>query len=199
MDASQSRAWSTTFSLAAVNAALVSGPAPAAAAAHAALWIHTKAFLLLLLLLQAQADEELSGAELSQVLATVLPCAQAVMAVLQPGSAAGQLRLEAWCHRTQRVPLLPPTPQQQQPDSDYRQAAFCIRRAGQAGRGSSVLRRPCNAFGPAVWVTGVMPQDLLACGACCRAVHRADSALLCCQGGACLRPLNRTGRAAGLA
>jgi hypothetical protein len=37
------------------------------------------------------------------------------------------LRLEAWCHRTSRVPLLPPTQQQRAPDSDYRQAAFCIR------------------------------------------------------------------------
>lgn len=34
VDASQSHAWSTTFSLAAVNAALVSGPAPAPAAAR---------------------------------------------------------------------------------------------------------------------------------------------------------------------
>jgi hypothetical protein len=39
----------------------------------------------------------------------------------------GALRLEAWCHRTARVPLLPPTHQQRAPDSDYRQAAFCIR------------------------------------------------------------------------
>lgn len=71
-----------------------------------------------------QQDEELSAAELCQVLATVLPCQQAVTAILQ---ASGQLRLEAWCHRTQRVPLLPPTQQQRRPDSDYRQAAFCIR------------------------------------------------------------------------
>lgn len=71
-----------------------------------------------------QQDEELSALELDQVLATILPCQQAVTAQLQP---SGHLRLEAWCHRTQRVPLLPPTPQQRQPDSDYRQAAFCIR------------------------------------------------------------------------
>jgi hypothetical protein len=57
------------------------------------------------------------------VLATVLPCQQAVTAVLQD---SGQLRLEAWCHRTQRVALLPPTQQQRRPDSDYRQAAFCV-------------------------------------------------------------------------
>jgi hypothetical protein len=102
---------------------------------HAALWIHMGGCLLLPL--KPQADEELSDAELSQVLATVLPCAQAVVAVLQPGSAA--LRLEAFCHRTQRVPLLPPTAQQRQPDSDYRQAAFCIRQALQAGRTVSAL------------------------------------------------------------
>jgi dihydrodipicolinate synthase/N-acetylneuraminate lyase len=44
---------------------------------------------------------------------------------VQPGSYA--LRLEGWCHRTLRVPLLPPTREQRQPDSDYRQDAFCLR------------------------------------------------------------------------
>lgn len=76
-----------------------------------------------------QQDEELSAAELDEVLARVLSCQQALTAVLQqPGN---QLRLEAWCHRTQRVPLLPPTQQQRRhPDSNYRQAAFCVRWEG---------------------------------------------------------------------
>lgn len=75
-----------------------------------------------------QQDEELSTVELSNVLATVLPCQQAVTAVLQP---TGQLRLEAWCHRTERVALLPPKTHERRPDSSYRQAAFCIRWANK--------------------------------------------------------------------
>ena len=84
-----------------------------------------------LIALQEQAGESLDADEYDQVLAMLLPCQQAVRAQL---STSGQLQLEAWCHRTARVPVLPPTQQQRQPDSDYRQAAFCIRwgRAAEA-------------------------------------------------------------------
>lgn len=173
VDAVRSRAWSTTFTVAAVNTALVSllcgvlhairpclfrklasqsgsgvvvtatwdgsstccFPSTPLHANRVASLLHMPtthivcpALHHLLPLSVLQQDEELSTSELSHVLATVLPCQQAVTAVLQPG---GNLRLEAWCHRTERVPLLPPKAHERQPDSSYRQAAFCIRWAGR--------------------------------------------------------------------
>lgn len=83
-----------------------------------------------MMLLLPQADEELSAEELDHVLATVLPCKGAVTAEQHP---EGGLKVEAWCHRTKRVPLLPPTPQQREPNSDYRQTAFCIRCGSDSG------------------------------------------------------------------